>query len=140
MPTKGQDYQFLLIDGDGEIVKTISPNNMTFNLSEERNRIERCGTRKQPVDQDITGWEGTAEFEEEDFVIDDLIQGIQDGYFDGLPIEEMEIMQTKYVPELGATRTYRYTGVKIGYEENASSQKERVTKNVPWTAVKREIL
>lgn len=140
MPAKGQDYQFLLLDGDGEIVKTISPNDMTFNLVETRERIERTGTRLSPIDQTISGWEGKATFDEEDFALDDLIQGIQDGYFSGQKIADMEILHTKYIPELGATRTYRYPGVKLGYNENAGGQKDKISKEIDWESGPREIL
>lgn len=135
---RGEDYSIYLIDPDGGLVKTIQPMDMNFRPDEERSRQERCGTRRQPVRQVFRGWEGDATFEKEDHELDKLIDAQEQAYYNGQPIEDIEIVQNKYVPKSGTTETYRYVGVKLGYREEVPGQKEDVTQQLEWQAERRE--
>jgi len=131
--SRGEDYRIELVGDDGP-VKTIQPNDMNFNPEQSRERQERCGSREQPVRQTFSGWSGDATFEEEDFTADDLMDAQESAYYNGEPVPEFEIYHTKYVPKLGATRTYRYYGVKFHWSGSTTGQKEANENTLEWDA------
>ncbi|MDZ7703182.1 MAG: hypothetical protein U5L04_01700 [Trueperaceae bacterium] len=134
---RGEDYSLYILDPDGELLKTIQPNSMTAQPDENTERQERCGTREQPPRQTFMGWSGDAEFEKEDFALDDLLGKQMDAYFNGEPVGSVDIIQNKYIPKLGSTKTYRYIDAKFSVNESAGGQKDAVTQSYTWTAKRR---
>jgi len=140
LASKGEDHSILMFNDAGEPVRTIQPNDMSFQLDRSSNRQNRCGTKEKPPRDVINGWSGSATFEEDDFELDKLIDSLVNAYYAGQPIDRIEIMHTKYVPELGATRTYRYFGVRFGYTEDVTGQTEYTNKSVEFEATGRELV
>lgn len=138
--SRGEDYSIYILNTEGELLKTIQPQDMNFRPEENRERQERCGTREQPVRQTFMGWQGDATFEEEDFALDDLQDAQEQAYFNGEPVGDIEIIQNKYIPKKRATRTYRYYGVKFGFRQQVSGQKESATNQLEWQAKGRELV
>lgn len=136
--SRGQDYQLRLFDAEGELVRTIQPNDMTFGVDENRERQQRCGTRKQTPRQTVAGHSGTATFEREDFTLDDMVDAMIQNYLNGTPIDRIDIIQTIYIPEIGASRSYRYPNALFGWNDNAGGQTDPVSLTLEWTSEHRE--
>lgn len=137
--SRGEDYQIHIVGEDG-VIEIVQPDDMDFSPEQNRDRQERCGDRRQPVRQTFAGWSGSATFEQESFGLDDVIDSITGNYFAGEEVQDHEIYHTKYIPKLGATRTYRYYGVKFSVDESAGGQKDPVERTLEWDAEGREIV
>lgn len=138
--SRGSDYSLIFWGEDGQPILTIQPNQMSFELDDSRERQERCGTKKKPPRQEINGWRINAEFEREDFVFDDMVDAIQNSFFQGQKIARIDALQNIYIPEIGATRTYSYNNCKFGFRDEVGGQSERARIRIEGEAEEREEL
>tara|TARA_B100000686_G_C16392605_1_gene763210 strand:+ start:254 stop:685 length:432 start_codon:yes stop_codon:yes gene_type:complete len=136
-PNRGQD---VLIDLflEGGIVETIQAQSMTFNQATTRTRQERCGTRYEQPRIKYHGWEGEITFEEDDPVIDDLIDAVEAGYYQGRRLLYIDVSCTSYYPKTGETRSYTYPQATVAANRNIGGKNEESTQAVSWASAKRE--
>lgn len=134
----GSDYK-LHVFQKGELVKVIQPNDMTVRANNQSDRIKRQGTTESTPDVRRDGWEVEGTFDVESFALDDAFDQQSQTYYDGQPVDRMEILQTKHVPKTGGTRTYRYTSAAISdYEESHGGQNEPGEISVTFMTGKRK--
>jgi len=109
--SRGSDKQFRFYKArTGELVRTINPTSCSINLDSNVERQKRLGTRIKPVRQTVDGHSGSATFEIEGPVMQDIIDDIISNYLDGLSEYKVELFEREYYPATGTSRSYRYPG------------------------------
>lgn len=136
--SKGSNYQVHLFTADGR-VEVVNANNFSKTKNIDSERIQRTGTTESEPDTEHNGWSIEAEFDREEFALDDVLDARVGEYHDGVEIEDMELVETISVPKLGgASRTYRYTKAAISdYSDDSGEQNDAATISVTFETGKR---
>lgn len=137
--TRGQDVN-LDIFRTGQPVLILQPKSFTRNLDSTEERQQRLGSRLEHPRQKIHGWSGSATFEEEDVVLDDLLDLLVTRYQDGIATERIDIVETIYHEQSGQTRTYVYPDCVFKINHSASGKNDELEKTLDWMSATRQLV
>lgn len=135
---RGQDTTIEVFDVNGELVKTINPNGFTRNLDSDEERQQRLGERQETPRQVLHGFSGTSTFEEEDFVLDDLLDLLVAAYRNADVVFTINIVETVYSPKTGLSRTYLYPNAVFKVNKDTAGKNDPTKLSLEWTSEFRE--
>lgn len=137
---RGQDVTVQVFDGDGAIVATLNPTSFSVNVDSDEERQTRLGEREEMPRQVLHGFSGSASFEEEGPILDDLIDTQQARFLAADKTFVVEILATTYYPETGTERTYLYPNAVFKISKNVSDKSSPTERTLDWTSSMRKLI
>ena len=137
--SRGSDVQVRVFNSStGELIRTWTPNSVSFGTDDNKERQTRLGTRRKPVRQTIDGHSGTMTFELEGNALFDLEDQLIAGYMNAEELLRIDIIRRIYNPTEGGSRIYKYPGAAFSLSEDIPEQDSPVSVTLNWMSEPRE--
>jgi hypothetical protein len=103
----------------GALQAAVDVTSFTKSQQSEARQRKLLGSREQPVYIVYLGYSGTLAIERTGKVTDDLLDALETQYFNGEPVDEVQIVEMLKFPD-GSRRTYIYGACVIWGDESQS--------------------
>lgn len=133
----GHDVAFEMVDPDTGIALSI-PIKTGWDKKQRTEQVKSRPLNGPPLfEEDPDGWEGTADLDRSNAVVDDLFARREQQFYDGGTNRQFTFLET--IQEVGGGYTqYRYTGVAIKLDDAGRAERGKtVAQKISWTAGRR---
>lgn len=132
--SRGQDVTVQIFDGDGELVLSLQPTSFDRNMDSDEERQKRLGSRSEKPRQVLHGWSGTATFEEEGPVMDELVDLLQERYLNADAHLTIDILETTFYPETATEKSYVYPDAVFKINRSVADKDSPTEQTLEWTS------